>query len=152
MARRSCSPWYRVKVGDLLLVLHTGICCHCMRLRAHSASSIRNAGVAAIESLLSSWVGSSSKAEVDGGGSSSSSSDDSEYVDSDSESESGSSAGSSSDSASGSGSSSGGGGGSSSSEASDIDKAELEALLDESRDVLADDAVGGGRSSKRIRR
>ena len=84
MARRSCSPWCRVKVGDLLLVLHTGICCHCMRLRAHSASSgicchcmclrahsassIRIAGVAAIESLLSSWVGSSSKAEVGGGG------------------------------------------------------------------------------------
>ncbi len=135
-----------MKVAILLLLLHV-VC-----LLAYSASPIHTAGVAAIESLLSSWAGTPSKAEVDGGGGSSSSSDDdSEYVDSDSESESGSSAGSSSDSASGSDSSSGGGS-SSSSEASDIDKAELEALLDESRDVLADDAVGGGRSSKRIRR
>ncbi len=64
----------------------------------------------------------------------------------------GSSGGSDSDddsaSSSGSGSS-----GSGSSDASGIDDAELEALLDESRDVLADGAAGaGGRPSKRLRR
>ena len=43
--------------------------------------------------------------------------------------------------------------GGSSSDASDIDRAELEALLDESRDVLTEGAAGGGgQLAKRARR
>ena len=109
-----------------------------------------SAGVAAIETLLSSWSGAGAKAQDDGGSGGSSSSDgDSEYMDSDDESasSSGSSSGSGSSDASGRD-----GSGSSSSDASDIDKSELDALLDESRDVLGDSAAGGGRPTKRIRR
>jgi hypothetical protein len=106
-------------------------------------------GVSAIENLLSSWSGASSKQEDDAGSSDCSSSEDSEYVDSDDESASDSSSsggGDGSDSDSSSSSSS------SSSDASDIDRSELEALLDESRDVLADGAGGSGRPTKRLRR
>ena len=111
-----------------------------------------SAGVAAIETLLSSWSGAGARAQHDGGSGGSSSSDgDSEYMDSDDESasSSGSSSGGSSSSSDDSGSDGGGG---SSSDASDIDKAELDALLDESRDVLGDSAAGGGRPTKRVRR
>ena len=69
-----------------------------------------SAGVAAIETLLSSWSGAGARAQDDGGS------------------------------------------GGSSSDASDIDKSELDALLDESRDVLGDSAAGGGRPTKRVRR
>ncbi len=107
-------------------------------------------GVAAIEGLLSSWSGSSSKTDLDGSASSSSDEDDSEYMGSGSDSESSSGE---SDSDDDSASSSGSGSGSGSSDESGIDDAELEALLDESRDVLADGAGGaGGRPSKRLRR
>jgi hypothetical protein len=109
------------------------------------------AGVAAIETLLSSWSGACAKAQDDGDSDGSSSSDDdSEYMDSDDESASSSGSGSGSGSEDDSGSD--GSSGSGSSDASDIDKSELEALLDESRDVLTDGAAGGGRPTKRLRR
>ena len=111
-------------------------------------------GVAAIESLLSTWAGALATNEDDAG-SSSGDDEDSEYMDSDGDSESESGSGSSSGSGSGSDdeSGSGGGGSSSSSDASDIDRAELDALLDESRDVLGDGALGGGGGPrKRLRR
>ncbi len=106
-------------------------------------------GVSAIENLLSSWSTTFSKAEEDAGSGGSSSDDDSEYEDTDDESASSSGSGSGSSSSSESGSHSDG---SSSSDASDIDRSELEALLDESRDVLADVAGGTGRPTKRLRR
>ena len=107
------------------------------------------AGVAAIENLLVSWSGASAKTEVDDGSGGSSDDDESEYMDSDSDDESQSSSDGSSSGGDGDSASSG----SSSSDASDIDRAELEALLDESRDVLTESAAGGGgQLAKRARR
>ena len=120
---------------------------HCFVQPAGRISPLFFTGVAAIESLLSSWT-SAQTTNGDGGSSSSGDDDDSEYMDSDSDSEceSGSGSGSGSEEESGSG-------GSSSSDASDIDRAELDALLDESRDVLGDGALGGGGGPrKRLRR
>ncbi len=111
------------------------------------------AGVSAIENLLQSWAGPSGQKEVDNGSGSSSDDEDSEYMDSDSDDESQSSGDESSGDGSSGSDDESGSSGSGSSDASDIDHAELEALLDESRDVLADGAAGGGgRPTKRLRR
>lgn len=133
----------------LCSVLHTAPIAKRTSTSRVTPSLLLFTGVAAIESLLSSWAGALVTNEDDGG-SSSGDDEDSEYMDSDSDSESGSGSGSDDESGSGGG---GSGSSSSSSDGSGIDRAELDALLDESRDVLGDGALGGGGGPrKRLRR